>query len=110
MNLFVTGGTGYPARKGSAAWLRARTDESNGVVHAASPTTRPAGPFDAAFLDVALSALAGSDRPLVYTGGIARIQHAVRKRREITGTFRTMRTRDGATPLPSRAGRLPGTR
>jgi hypothetical protein len=39
--------------------------------------------------------------------GVCRL---VRKRREITGTFRTMRTRDRATPLPSRAGRFPGTR
>jgi hypothetical protein len=54
---------------GDVAWLRASTDESDGVVHAAYATS---GSFDAAFLDVApsaLSALAGSDRPLVYTGG-----------------------------------------
>jgi nucleoside-diphosphate-sugar epimerase len=55
---------------GDAAWLRARIDESDGVVHAASPNDATGGSFDAAFLDVALSALAGSDRPLVYTGGI----------------------------------------
>jgi hypothetical protein len=54
---------------GDVAWLRASTDESDGVVHAAYATS---GSFDVAFLDVApsaLSALAGSDRPLVYTGG-----------------------------------------
>jgi nucleoside-diphosphate-sugar epimerase len=54
---------------GNAAWLRARIDESDGVVHAASPNDATSGSFDAALLDVALSALAGSDRPLVYTGG-----------------------------------------
>jgi nucleoside-diphosphate-sugar epimerase len=54
---------------GDAAWLRARIDESDGVVHAASPNDATSGSFDAAFLDVALAALAGSDRPLVYTGG-----------------------------------------
>ena len=54
---------------GDAAWLRARIDESDGVLHAASPNDATSGSFDAAFLDVALSALAGSDRPLVYTGG-----------------------------------------
>jgi nucleoside-diphosphate-sugar epimerase len=55
---------------GDAAWLRARIDESDCVVHAASPNDATSGSFDAAFLDVALPALAGSDRPLVYTGGI----------------------------------------
>ena len=51
------------------AWLRARIDESDGVLHAASTDDATSGIFNAAFLDVALSALAGSDRPLVYTGG-----------------------------------------
>src|ERR1019366_10394332 len=37
----------------------------------------------------------------------ARIQHAVRKRRETTGTFRTMRTRERVAPLPSGATRGP---
>jgi nucleoside-diphosphate-sugar epimerase len=105
MNLFVTGGTGYPGSAvtaalhadghtvrahvrsiasagrlpagagpvasdlGDAAWPRARTDESDGVVHAASPNDATSGSFDAALLDVALPALAGSDRALVYTGG-----------------------------------------
>ena len=54
---------------GDAAWLRARTDESDGVVHAASPNDATIGSFDDALPGVALSALAGSDRPLVYTGG-----------------------------------------
>jgi NAD(P)-dependent dehydrogenase (short-subunit alcohol dehydrogenase family) len=54
---------------GDPAGLRARIDESGGVVHAATPNDATCGSFDAAFLDVALSALAGSDRPLVYTGG-----------------------------------------
>jgi nucleoside-diphosphate-sugar epimerase len=52
-----------------AAGPRARTDKSDGVLHAASPNDATSGSFDAAFLDVALSALAGSGRPLVYTGG-----------------------------------------
>jgi hypothetical protein len=37
-------------------------------------------------------------------------QHAVRKRREITSTFRTMRTRERAAPFPSLAARPPCTR
>ena len=40
----------------------------------------------------------------------ARIQHAVRKRPEITGMFRTMRTRGRVGQLPSRPARLSGTR
>ena len=54
MNLFVTGGTGY---LGSA------------VTAALSPNGATGGSLDAAFPDVAPSALAGSDRPLVYAGG-----------------------------------------
>ncbi len=54
---------------GDDAWLRARIDGSDGVVHTASPNDATGGSFDAAFLDVALPALAGSDRPLVHTGG-----------------------------------------
>ena len=54
---------------GDAAWPRARIDESDGGLHAASPNDATSGSLDAAFPGVALSALAGSDRPLVNTGG-----------------------------------------
>ena len=62
MNQFATGSPGDPAGP------RARTDKSGGVDHAASPNDATSGSFDAAFLDVALSALAGSGRPLLYAG------------------------------------------
>jgi hypothetical protein len=69
MNQFVTGVEPVAGDLGDAAWPRARTDESDGVLHAASPNDATRGSFDAAFLDVALRALAGSDRPQVHTGG-----------------------------------------
>jgi len=42
---------------GDATGPRARTDQFEGVVHAAAPNDATSGSFDAAFLDVALCAL-----------------------------------------------------
>jgi hypothetical protein len=42
---------------GDATGPRARTDQFDGVVHAAAPNDATSGSFDAAFLDVALCAL-----------------------------------------------------
>ncbi len=52
-----------------AAWLRERVAKVDGVVHNASPNDATSGDFDTAFLHAILPALAGSDRPLVHTGG-----------------------------------------
>lgn len=50
-------------------WLREHVDHSDGVIHTASPNDATSGAFDTAVLDAVLPTLAGSDRPLVYTGG-----------------------------------------
>jgi nucleoside-diphosphate-sugar epimerase len=52
-----------------AGWLREHVDHSDGVIHTASPNDATSGAFDTAFLDAVLPILAGSDRPLVHTGG-----------------------------------------
>ena len=52
-----------------AGWLREHVDHSDGVIHTASPNDATSEAFDTAFLDAVLPILAGSDRPLVYTGG-----------------------------------------
>lgn len=52
-----------------AGWLREQVDQSDGVIHTASPNDATSGGFDTAFLDAILPILAGSDRPLVHTGG-----------------------------------------
>lgn len=51
------------------AWLRGQLKDVDGIVHAASPNDATSGAFEAAFLDAALPALAGSGRPLVVTAG-----------------------------------------
>jgi nucleoside-diphosphate-sugar epimerase len=90
MNLFVTGGTGYlstvtrcsppatpsaltcapprrpvgrpPGDLSDPVWLRAHINESDGVVHTASPIDTTNGSFDTTFVDVALSELGGCQR------------------------------------------------
>ena len=52
-----------------AGWLREHVDHSDGVIHTASPNDATSEAFDTAFLDAVLPILAGSDRPLVHTGG-----------------------------------------
>ncbi|MFZ1996858.1 MAG: NAD-dependent epimerase/dehydratase family protein [Solirubrobacteraceae bacterium] len=52
-----------------AGWLREHVNHSDGVIHAASPNDATSGALDTAFLDAVLPILAGSDRPLVHTGG-----------------------------------------
>jgi nucleoside-diphosphate-sugar epimerase len=54
---------------GDAAWLRASIDEPEALFMPPHPATRPAGPLTPPSSTSALCALAGSDRPLVYTGG-----------------------------------------
>jgi hypothetical protein len=66
----------------------------------------PPGPYGASNSD-----WSGPIPKLVYTNKLqvsARIQHAVRKRRETTGTIRTMRIRDGTNHTPESGGPPPG--
>ena len=52
-----------------AAWLADQLGQMDGVIHTASPNDETSAAVDTGFLDGALPALAGSDRPLVHTGG-----------------------------------------
>jgi nucleoside-diphosphate-sugar epimerase len=52
-----------------ADWLRQLADRSDAVIHTASPNDATSRALDTAFLDAVLPVLAGSDRPLVHTGG-----------------------------------------
>ena len=54
---------------GDADWLGDQISQVDGVIHTASPNDATSADLDTAFLDTALRALAGSGRPLVYTGG-----------------------------------------
>ncbi len=51
------------------AWLADQLDAIDGVIHTASPNDETSLTVDTGFLDAVLPALAGSNRPLVHTGG-----------------------------------------
>jgi nucleoside-diphosphate-sugar epimerase len=62
----VTAAVGEPS---DAAWLTDQLDRVDGVIHTASPNDETSKRVDTAFLNAVLPVLAGTDRPLVHTGG-----------------------------------------